>query len=152
MARTHTIKKARTGLRVVTLSAQMVEKMKQSPIEAVQLTLELTFQAVSELTGDRVILCPEQEDELAALLKQSSSINDPDSYLAWRWLKQGARASDTRDMDQLLRVATRAVESLADLQTDGPTVSRGALGEVNRIDSNASESIPSPAFLPRSAR
>lgn len=97
---------------MMTLSNHMERQFSNAPVDAVRLTLQLTFQAIKGLTGDTVVLDPEQQARLQPKLGEDSPGQGQDRHILWRWITQGARLNDARDMEHFLEVATLAVQVL----------------------------------------
>lgn len=113
MSKPYTLRKTKGGPRMMTLSSDMERRMTEAPIDAVRLTLDMTFKAITDLTGDAVVLDTDQGDRLNPRLNEPTVEMSGDQYLLWRWIIQGARVQDTRDMAHLLEVASLAVSLLA---------------------------------------
>ena len=111
MSKPYTLRKTKGGPRMMTLSSDMERRMMEAPIDAVRMTLD--FKAITDLTGDAVVLDPAQEARLSPRLNEPTVEMSGDQYLLWRWIIQGARVQDTRDMAHLLEVASLAVNMTA---------------------------------------
>ena len=96
----------------MTLSRDMMAQIEQSSIDAVRLTLELTFKDIQDLTGAPVVLEISQQECLSARMNEAPLTEGPDAFRVWRWITQGARARDTQGMKELLRLATAAAEAV----------------------------------------
>lgn len=128
MAKPYTLRKVRPGLRVMTLSEDMMERASRASIDALRLTIDLTFKDIHELTGDQVALDIDQSDKLMSRMGEPGLDLNADAYFAWRWICQGARARDCQDMAHLLRISEGIVKSLEGWgQVDEPDRSPAAI-------------------------
>lgn len=96
----------------MTLTPAMEERLLSSSQMAVRWTLQATLQAISDVSGDEVFWEPEQMDRLEAHFEKTPDALSADAYLAWRWMIQGARFQDARDMGHFLSVAELATQAL----------------------------------------
>lgn len=112
MSKPYTLKKTKGDVRIMTLSNEMEQRLLQAPIDAIRLTLEKTFRSITELTGDRVVLHPDQDDRLREKLGDPCQWEGGDAHLLWRWIAQGASLNDARDMPHFLDISTLAVRAL----------------------------------------
>lgn len=97
----------------MTLTPAMEERLSRSSHMAVRWTLQATLQAISDVSGDEVFLEPEQMDRLEAHFEKTPDALSADAYLAWRWMTQGARFQDARDMGHFLSVAELVTQALS---------------------------------------
>lgn len=114
MKKPYTLRKTKAGLRMMTLSPYMEQRLMAAPPDAVRLTFDKVFNEIKQQTGGKVVLNPEQYDRLMPHLENQSSVgmDTLSGTLIWRWLIQGARYSDTKGMDHFLDVATEMVALL----------------------------------------
>lgn len=123
MAREYSLRKTKGGPRMMTLSPQMEQRLLQAPADAVRLTLSKAFEQISLLTGDAVVLLPEQQDRLTTRLSQEPVVAlAPARSRLWTWMVQGARYADTQGMAHFLDLATEMVVLLdASVSEPAPT-------------------------------
>lgn len=145
MAKPYTLRKSKSGIRIMSLSEEMMAQMEASPIDAVRLTIQLTFKAIEELTGSRVALDADQYDRLAKRLNEPALVEGPDASKVWHWITQGARAKDVGDMRELLRVTSAAATAVKTLDQAMMKPGSRTAGNQTQSDLQASEPMPSPS-------